>query len=154
MANTYSQLYAHIVFSVKNRQSLLQKEVKSEVYNYIAGVIANQGYTLIAINGMADHIHILIGYKPTLAISSLIREIKEHSTKWINSQQKVMGKFEWQKGFGVFSVSRSGIDQVADYIRNQENHHAKRNFHQEYVGLLTRHGVDFDLAYTFDLTPE
>lgn len=135
MANTYSQLYIQIVFAVKGRQNLIAHQWKDELYKYITGIISNEGQKLIAINGMPDHIHILIGLKPNKSISDLVRDIKANSSRFINEKRWIKGKFEWQTGFGAFSYSHSHLDKIVQYIKNQERHHVKKSFKEEYVAF-------------------
>ncbi|MFH6986365.1 IS200/IS605 family transposase [Flavobacterium collinsii] len=150
MANTYSQLYIHIVFTVKGRQNLISKNWKAEIYKYITGIISNKGQKLITINGMPDHIHILIGLKPDKSISDLVRDIKANSSKFISEKKWINGKFEWQNGFGAFSYSHSHLTNIIKYIENQEEHHKTRTFKEEYIGFLKLFDVDFKNEYLFD----
>lgn len=150
MASTYSQLYIHIVFTVKGRQNLISKNWKDELYKYITGTISNKGQKLIAINGMPDHIHILIGLKPDKSISNLVRDIKANSSKFINDKKWINGKFEWQTGFGAFSYNHSQLTNVIRYIENQEEHYRKKTFKEEYIGFLKSFNVDFKNEYLFD----
>ena len=117
MANAYSQLYIHVIFAVKGRQSLISANWKEEFYKYITGIVTNKGQKLIAINGMPDHIHILIGQKPDKSISDLVRDIKSNSSNFINDKKWINGKFEWQNGFGAFSYSHSQLTNVINYIQ-------------------------------------
>lgn len=149
MADTYSQIYIHIVFAVKGRDNLLSKRWKEELYKYITGIITNEGQKLIAINGMPDHLHILVGLKPTLALSNLVRDIKSNSSKFINDQKWIVGKFEWQHGFGAFSCSHSHLTKVINYIQNQEEHHKVKTFSEEYVEFLEAYTIDFKSEYIF-----
>lgn len=150
MANTYSQLYIQIVFAVKGRQNLISRNKKDEIYKYITGIITNQKQKLIAINGMPDHIHILVGIKPDISLSDLVRDIKSSSSKFINGQKWINGKFEWQTGFGAFSYSHSQLTNVIKYIENQEEHHKTRTFQEEYIGFLKLFNIDFKTEYLFD----
>jgi REP element-mobilizing transposase RayT len=150
MANTYSQLYIHLVFAVKGRQSLIHQRFKETVYKYIAGIIRNHQQKLLIINGMADHIHILFGIKPDRCISDMVREIKSHSSKFINQQGFVKGRFEWQEGFGAFSVSQSQVSKLISYIENQEEHHNKQTFQMEYLAFLKEYEIDFKQDYLFE----
>jgi REP element-mobilizing transposase RayT len=150
MANTYSQLYIQIVFAVKGRQNLISNNKKDEIYKYIAGIIANQKQKLIAINGMPDHIHILVGIKPDISLSDLVRDIKANSSKFINEQKWINGKFEWQTGFGAFSYGHSQLNNVIKYIENQEEHHKTKTFREEYIAFLNLFNVDFKNEYVFD----
>ena len=150
MANTYSQLYVHLVFAVKGRQSLIHSEWKETLYKYITGIIRNQKEKLMIINGMPDHVHILISIKPDICISDLVRDIKSHSSKFIKEQGLVKGRFEWQEGFGAFSVSQSQVPKLIVYIQNQETHHKKRSFQSEYLGFLKAYEIDFKPEYLFE----
>ena len=149
MANTYTQIYIHVVFAVEGRQSLIAPEHNDELQKYIAGIVSAQGQKLIAINNMPDHVHILLGLKPDLALSDLVRDIKANSSKFINQHRWVAGRFGWQEGFGAFSHARSQLDTVIRYIQNQQKHHAKKSFREEYVELLEKFGVQYDDRYVF-----
>ena len=149
MANTYTQLYIHIVYAVKNRESLITPELETEMYKMLATILNNNGHTTIAIGGMPDHVHIFFGMNPKESLSHLVKEMKTATTAWVNGQNKAQGHFNWQEGYGAFSYSRSQIDAVAGYIRNQKNHHAKSSFRDEYVKLLQSFGIDFDERYVF-----
>lgn len=151
MANTYTQIYIHIVFAVEHRQSLIPKEHKDELHRYITGIITNKKQKVIQINSMPDHIHILIGIVPNIAISELVKTIKTNSSKLINEKRWTVGRFNWQEGFAAFSYSHSQLDNVADYIKNQETHHAHKSFSEEYIEILKRFNVDYDERYLFDL---
>ncbi len=150
MANTYSQVYIQIVFAVKGRQNLISNTKKDEIYKYITGIITNQKQKLIAINGMPDHIHILVGIKPNISLSDLVRDIKSSSSKFINEQKWVNGKFEWQTGFGAFSYGHSQLNNVIKYIENQEEHHKKKTFSEEYTAFLKLFNIDFRNEYLFE----
>ena len=150
MANTYTQLYVHLIFSPKNREALIKKEWKDELYKYITGIVTNEEQKLIAINGVSDHIHILIGLKPNRSLSDLVRDIKANSSRFINEKSWINGKFEWQTGFGAFSYSHSQLTNVIKYIENQEAHHKKKTFKEEYVKFLKSYDVDFKDEYIFD----
>ena len=133
MADTYTQLYTHIVFAVKRRQNLIPKQHKEALHQYITRIITNKKQTVIRINSMPDHIHILIGMTPDIALSDLVRDIKANSSKFINKNGWVVGRFEWQAGFAAFSYSHSQLDTVVSYIKNQEKHHARLTFREEYL---------------------
>lgn len=150
MANTYSQLYIQIVFAVKGRQNLISKNNKDEIYKYITGIITNHKQKLIVINGMPDHIHILVGIKPDISLSNLVRDIKSNSSKFINEQKWINGKFEWQTGFGAFSYGHSQLANVIKYIENQEEHHKTKTFREEYITFLKLFNIDFKNEYLFD----
>lgn len=149
MANTYTQLYFHVIFAVKGRDNLISKKWKEELYKYISGIVSNKEQKLMIINGMPNHIHLLLSTKPNCNLSDLVRDIKSNSSKWINSKQFISGKFEWQTGFGAFTVSQSGVNSVIDYIKNQENHHGKKSFREEYIDFLASYEVEFNSDYIF-----
>ncbi|MDI9310028.1 MAG: IS200/IS605 family transposase [Limnohabitans sp.] len=150
MADSYTQIYIQIVIVVKRRENLIQKIWKDELYKYITGIITEKGQKLIRINGVEDHIHILISLKPSMALSDLVRDIKANSSKWINEKGFCKSKFEWQNGFGGFSYSKSAIDNVINYIDNQEEHHKKKKFREEYIGFLKKFDIEFKEEYLFD----
>lgn len=150
MANTYSQIYIHFVFAVKGRQNLISKKWKDELYKYITGIVTNEGQKLIAINGMPDHLHILLGIKPNKNTSDLIRDVKANSSRFINTKNWVAGKFEWQKGFGAFSCGQSQLDTVIHYIQEQESHHKKLNFREEYLKFLNAYNIEYNSEYLFE----
>lgn len=150
MANTYTQIYIHIVFAVKGRQNLISKIWNEELYKYITGIITNEDQKLIVINGMPDHIHILIGLKPNKALSDLVRDIKANSSRFINEKRWINGKFGWQTGFGAFSYNHSQLTNVINYIQNQEEHHKKKTFKEEYVEFLKAFEIDYKNEYIFD----
>lgn len=150
MAGTYSQVYIQVVFAVKFRHNLIHPSWKEDLYKYIAGIIKGKGHKPIIVNGMPDHIHIFIGLKPAMAISDLVRDIKNNSTNFINDQKFVKGKFRWQEGYGAFSYSQSHIEPVYNYILNQETHHRKKTFHDEYIQLLQKFEIEFDEKYLFE----
>jgi putative transposase len=149
MADTYSQIYIHVVFAVKRRANMIPPEKKDELYKYITGIVTNEGQKLIAINGMPDHIHILIGLKPTKSLSDLVRDIKANSSRFINEKKWQPQKFEWQNGFGAFSYGHSQLTQIIRYIENQEHHHRKSSFKEEYAQFLHLYNIPFDPQYAF-----
>jgi len=150
MANSYTQLYIQIVIVVKGRHCLIPKDKKEYLYKYITGIIQNKKHKLISINGISNHIHFLIGLNPSEALSELVKEVKRCSTNFINEQKWLRSKFSWQKGFGGFSYSRSQLDKVVKYIENQEEHHKKRTFREEYIEMLKKFKVKFDDKYIFE----
>jgi putative transposase len=145
--STFSQIYIQIVFSVKNKKALIDSTWEDELYKYITGIIQAKGQKLIAINGTRDHIHILIGMKPTCNLSDLVREFKKASSVFIKEKKFCNYKFEWQEGFGAFSYSSSAVSNVIRYIENQKEHHRKRSFNQEYIDFLEKFQVDYDAKY-------
>ena len=149
MANTYTQIHIHAIFAVQTRVGLIQKEWKNELYKYITGIIQTYEHKLLAINGMSDHIHVFFGMRPTQSLSDLMQDVKVSSSKWINEKGFVKGRFEWQQGYGAFSYCKSHVDNVIAYIRNQEEHHKKQNFLEEYKVLLTEFDVEYDERFIF-----
>jgi REP element-mobilizing transposase RayT len=150
MAGTYSQIYVQIVFTVKKREHLIPKANQEELFEYISGIIRNKGQKAIIVNGVANHIHAFIGLKPDTKISDLVRDIKNNSTNFINLQKWLNRKFSWQTGYGVFSYGQSQIEIVYNYIMNQENHHKKKSFREEYLEFLEKFEIKFDPKYLFD----
>jgi len=150
MANSYSQIYIHYVFAVKGRQNLLQKAWRDEVFKYMSGIIKSKKEKPIIINGVSDHVHAFVGFNTPIDYSDLIRDIKNNSSKFINDKKFVRGKFEWQEGYGAFSYSHSGIQNVYDYILRQEEHHHKRTFKEEYLDLLQKFEIEYDERYLFE----
>ena len=149
MANTFSQIYIQTVFAVSGRESLIKATFKEELYKYIAGIVRNQKQKLIAVNGMPDHVHILIGLKPAMALADLVEHIKTHSSKFINKNRLVHGRFSWQEGYGAFSYGHSQLDTIIRYIQNQETHHSRRSFKDEYFALLRKFDIGFEDKYAF-----
>lgn len=149
MANTYTQIHIQVIFSVQNRDCIIDKSWKEELYKYIAGIIKNQGHKLIAINGMPDHIHILFGMRPSQSLSDLMQDIKADSSQWINNRKFILGKFSWQEGYGAFSYGKSQIPKVIQYIERQEEHHEKKTFMEEYEEFLNAFDVKHDERYVF-----
>ena len=149
MANTYTQIHIQTVFAVKYRRALISSDWKHDLYKYITGIVQKNDHKLLQINGMPDHIHILFGFRPTQALSDLMKIVKQESTNWINENNLSDEKFAWQGGFSAFSYSKSDVDRVARYIKNQEIHHLKQNFKEEYTGLLDEFEVDYEERYIF-----
>ena len=154
MANTYTQIYIHVVFAVEGRQNLIPPERNDELQKYITGIVSGQKQKLIAINNMPDHAHLLVGLQPTLALSDLVRDVKAGSSKFIKEKRWVKGRFSWQEGFGAFSYSRSQLNAIIRYIENQQKHHLKKSFREEYVELLEKFGVSYDPRYIFKADEE
>lgn len=150
MANTYSQIYIHIVFSVQGRLNLIPKQHREELHKIITGIIKKRNQKLLSIFAMPDHLHILVGMRPSMAVSNLVRDIKAGSSKHINKERWVKGKFSWQEGHGSFSHSKSQISQVANYISNQEIHHKTKTFKEEYLEILENLEIEYDERYLFE----
>ena len=149
MANTYSQLYVHIVFAVSARACVIRRSRSEELQKYITGIVTQRRQKLIAINCMPDHMHILIGFKPDQSISDLVGKIKTGSANHINNERWIGCRFSWQEGFGAFSVSHSHLAAAIHYIENQQTHHRRRSFRDEYLEFLVRHQVPYDERYVF-----
>jgi REP element-mobilizing transposase RayT len=149
MANTYTQIHLQFVFAVKYRNGIIHASFKEELYKYISGIIKENNHKLLAINGMPDHLHIFIGMRPSQSISDLLQDIKGSSSKWINEKKFLKVKFEWQEGYGAFSYSKSHVNNVISYIQNQENHHKKESFREEYLKFLKVFEIEYDERYIF-----
>lgn len=147
--NTYTQIHIQLVFAVKFRQALIQNEWKDDLFKYITGIIQNRKHKLLSINGMPDHIHILIGLRPNQSLSDLVQEVKSISSKWINENKFTPFRFEWQDSFGAFSYGKSQINDVIRYIDNQEKHHHKKSFREEYVDILEKFEIEYNEKYVF-----
>ncbi|MEE9238358.1 MAG: IS200/IS605 family transposase [Thermodesulfobacteriota bacterium] len=143
MAGTFTQIYIQIVIAVNGRNNLLSKTWREEVFKYMSGIIKNKGHKPIIVNGVGDHVHIFIGLKPSMSVFDLIRDIKNNSTNFINNQNWVRGKFSWQEGYGAFSYGHSQMNMIYNYIKNQEKHHHKKTFQEEYLEFLDK----FDVFY-------
>lgn len=150
MPGTFSQIYIQVVFAVKGRENLISNNWNTELHKHIAGIIKSKDQKPIIVNGMPDHIHAFIGLRPVMALSDLVRDIKNNSSKFINDRTLVKGKFAWQEGYGAFSYSHSHIGNVYNYILNQERHHKKKTFKEEYLQFLKKFEVEFDEKYMFD----
>ena len=150
MAGTFSQIYIQYVFAVKGRENMLLPAFQDEIYKYIAGIVDGKEQKSLAVNGMADHIHVLVGLKPAMRIADLVRDIKNNSSNFINEKGFLKQKFNWQDGYGAFSYSQSNFGNVVDYIKNQKEHHKKKTFQEEYRGFLKKFDIPFEDKYLFD----
>ena len=150
MAGTFSQIYIQAVFAVKERHNLIKPSFEEEVYKYISGIINGKEQKSLAVNGMPDHVHILVGLKPSMRISDLVRDIKNNSTNFINERGWLKNHFSWQEGYGVFSYYESQFGRVIDYIKNQKIHHQKKTFRQEYLAFLKKFNIPFEERYLFE----
>lgn len=148
MSQTHSDVLVHIVFSTKNREALVKSEMQEDLNAYLAGITRDMDGYPILFNGVPDHVHGLISLPPKISMARAVREIKAGSSRWIHEHWK-MKSFGWQSGYGAFSVSRSQVPAVAEYIRNQQEHHKKIDFKQEYILLLKKHGVEYDERYVW-----
>jgi REP element-mobilizing transposase RayT len=151
MAATYAQIFIQIVFSVKSRKNLIPQGNLEEVFEYIAGIIRNKGQKPIIVGGVSTHIHVFVGLKPGVVISTMVKDIKKNSANFINQQKWLIEKFSWQNGFGAFSYSNSQVERVYDYIKNQAEHHKTMTFREEYVAFLEKFDVEYEEK---DLPPE
>ncbi|MDO8896705.1 MAG: IS200/IS605 family transposase [Bacteroidales bacterium] len=149
MANTYTQIHIQAVFAVRNRECLISKHWRDHLYQYITGIIRKNNHKLLIINGRPDHLHILFGRRPTQSISDLLQDNKGSSSIWINDNKLVQGNFSWQEGYGAFSYSKSELPNVIEYIKNQQQHHHKKAFTEEYIELLNDFQIDYDERYFF-----
>lgn len=146
----FTQLYTQLVFAVKYRDRLLTKEMRAEVFSYMSGILTNRKYKSIIINGMSDHVHILFGSNPNDKLSDLVACLKRDSSSFINEKNWFKGKFHWQDGYGAFSYGRSQLDRIYNYILEQEKHHNRRTFNEEYTELLKKFNVEYDKKYLFE----
>lgn len=150
MPNTFSQIYLQFVFAVKHRQALIPKQHKEELHKYITALVQNRKAKMIAVHCMPDHCHLFVGFRPVISISDFVKEIKVESNEFLNNQHWMKQKFSWQEGYGVFSYGHSQIDVVAKYVMNQEQHHKKKTFRDEYLEFLNRFEIPFEEKYLFD----
>lgn len=149
MPNTYTQIHLQLVFAVQNRISLIQNSWKNDLYRYITGIVQNNNHKMIIVNGTPDHLHVVIGMRPVQSLSDLMQDIKGSSSKWINDNKFITGKFQWQEGYGAFSYSKSHLTALINYVKNQETHHNKKTFLEEYKEFLDKFEVDYDERYLF-----
>lgn len=150
MASTFTNLLYHIVYSTKYRRETIDPKWQPDLYDYIGGIIRDRDGIMLEIGGVSDHLHILAKLSPKLAIMDVLRDIKAVSSKWVNDRQLSPVRFEWQTGYGAFSVSQSHVDSVRAYIRNQEAHHQRTPFKSEFMQLLERHQIEFEMKYVFE----
>lgn len=147
---TFTQIYIQLVFSPKHRDRLLIQQIRPRIFEYLSGIITNLGHKSIIINGVSDHVHLFLGLNPMISVSETVKELKRGSSIFINEQRFFSGKFEWQEGYGGFSYGRSQIGNVYEYIKNQEKHHQKRTFREEYLAFLKKYEIDFEEQYLFE----
>jgi putative transposase len=146
----FTQMYVHLVFAVQKRENVLSENIRPRIFEYISGIIRDLKHKSIIVNGVSDHIHILIGLNPSVAVSQTVHDIKRGSSLFINQNKLIPGKFSWQEGYGGFTYSRSQLDSIYKYIENQESHHSKKTFREEYISILERYEVDYDPKFLFD----
>ncbi|HZK76264.1 MAG TPA: IS200/IS605 family transposase [Candidatus Kapabacteria bacterium] len=149
MANTYTQLYVHIVFAVSGRQSLIHPSHNDELQKYITGIVTNKGHKMFAINNMPDHLHLFLSMKPSESISDLVRDIKSNSSRFIREKGWTRLPFSWQEGFGAFTYAKSQTEVVVRYVMNQQEHHRTNSFREEYIEMLERFEIPYDERYLF-----
>ena len=150
MPNTYTQIYVQIVFAVMGRQNLIAEENRETVEKYLYGIVSAKKSKMLAVYCNPDHTHIFIGLNPDVSVAEMAKTLKANSSKYINKQRFISGKFSWQKGYGAFTYSRSQIDSVVKYILNQKQHHQKKSFKEEYLVFLRKFGIKYDEKYLFD----
>ena len=146
----YTQLYSQLVFAVKQRECLLSESIRKEVFSYMSGLLTNKKHKSIIVNGYADHVHVFLGLNPTICISDIVADLKRSSSLFINEKKWLKGKFQWQEGYGAFSYSKSHVEIVYNYILNQNEHHKKRPFKEEYLDLLKKFEVEYDERFLFE----
>jgi len=150
MSNTFSQIYLQFVFAVKGRQSLIPKSNKQELHKYITSLVQSRKAKMLAINCMSDHTHLFVGFKPSVLISDFVKQVKVESNEFVKSKKWNTGNFSWQQGYGVFSYGHSQIDRVCKYVLNQELHHKKITFREEYLDFLNKFAIPFEERYLFE----
>jgi putative transposase len=146
----FTQMYVHVVIAVKNREAVLSKSIRSRVFEYIGGINSNLKHKSLIVNGVSDHVHLLFGLNPVISVSDTIYHIKRGSSLFINSEKLCRGHFSWQEGYGAFTYSRSQLDNVYNYIKNQELHHSRKSFEDEYLLLLKEFDIEYDKMFLFD----
>jgi putative transposase len=147
---TFTQMYVQLVFAVKNREAVLTKDIRNRVFEYKSGIISNMKYKSIIVNGTSNHIHILLGLNPSISVSDTVHDIKRGSSLFINKERICHGRFSWQEGYGGFTYNRLQIPDIYTYIKNQESHHKKKTFRDEYIEFLTNNEMEFDKRFLFD----
>lgn len=149
MANTYTSLHYHIVFSTKNRQSWIHADIEQRIWEYVGGIAKQNDMKAIQVGGIEDHLHVVLGTPPTMAVSKAVQLLKGGSSKWIHETFPQLADFEWQQGYGAFSVSRSQLPTVIQYVVSQREHHQKQTFQNEHLELLKRHEIEYDERYVW-----
>ena len=147
---SYTKLTYHVVFSTKSRQRTISEEIRERLYKYLGGIVRNLSGSLLEIGGVEDHLHLLVSLSPAKSVSETIRDIKANTSKWANDLSEIDARFEWQKGYGAFTVSHSQIDSVRRYLQHQREHHRTLSFEEEYTKILQRHEIEFDRKYLFE----
>jgi len=147
---TFTQIYVQLVFAVQNREAVLIRNIRPRVFEYMSGIITTMKHKSIIVNGTSNHVHILLGLNPSISVSDTVHDIKRSSSLFINNEKLCPGRFSWQEGYGGFSYGRSQIGEIYNYIDNQESHHQKRTFQQEYIDYLNENEMEFDKQFLFD----
>jgi len=147
MPSSFTNLVYHVVFSTKNRKPLIHGDLREQLYKYIGGIIRNKRGALLEIGGISDHVHLVAKFRADVSVAQMLQHIKANSSKWANEQPKRPARFAWQTGYSAFSVSESQIEKVRTYVRNQERHHRRVSFQDEFRALLRKHGIEFDETY-------
>jgi putative transposase len=150
MASTLTNLLYHIVFSTKHRQSIITKAIRDDLYAYIGGIVRGEGGILLEIDGMPDHVHLVVRFRSEPSVATMLKKIKSKSSQWLNAKPNRPGRFQWQVGHGAFTVSASQLDKVRAYVRNQEQHHRRKTFQDELREMLFRHAIEYDERYIWD----
>jgi len=150
MANTYTQLNIHVIFVVKGRENVLSDNIRPALFSYISGILKNTGQYPLAVNGYKDHVHVFFEMQPSKSLSDIVRIVKSNSSKWMNENNLMVGKFNWQEGYGGFSYSRSQRNSLIKYILNQEEHHRRRTFKEEYLDMLRNFEISYNEQYIFE----
>lgn len=150
MPGTFTQIYIHIVFAVKGRRNLLHENWRCEVFKFMHGIASHKNQKIYIVNGVEDHVHLLVSISPSVAIADVVRDIKNNSSRFINTRKFVQDRFEWQEGYGAFSCGQSQISLLYNYILQQKEHHKKKKFKEEYFQILKKYEVDYDEQYLFD----
>ncbi|PHN06118.1 IS200/IS605 family transposase [Flavilitoribacter nigricans] len=149
MANTYTQIHIQTIFAVQDRQSLIQAAWREELYRYLTGIVQNHGHKMLQVNGMPDHVHLFIGMRPAQSLSDLMKKVKGDSSEWINKRGFTKSRFSWQAGYGAFSYAKSQVPRVIRYIQNQEEHHRKKSFTEEYLDFLKAFEIEYEERFIF-----
>jgi REP element-mobilizing transposase RayT len=150
MASTFSNLLYHVVFSTKRREPLIRPNLQKDLYAYLGGIIRGERGTMLAIGGMSDHVHIVMRLRPDHSLADMVKTFKAKSSKWVNQQRRIPGRFSWQTGYGAFTVSKSQLPKVLQYVKNQQQHHRGRSFKEELIELLRKHEIEYDERYLLD----
>jgi putative transposase len=147
MTHTFTHLLTHVIFATRERAPLITADMKTDLYAYMGGIVRELGGKAIIVNGVPDHVHLLIYLPPTVTMAEAVRVLKANTSRWVHQRWRDGGRFGWQRGYGAFSVSRTAITDVELYIATQEEHHRKKTFEEEFLALLKLHAIEFDPRY-------